>query len=196
MRQIEKERKKTMAHVKDIATKKMAGKNPGGTKKLNKEQKKQLERAQKQAFVLSSSGQIAATFDGTHKHIVIREDKLNEALKNMQQGLGFVVNPDQEVIEFSKKHQEVLTVMSKLDYEELGRDQFDSDEDYELHVKIVKRNADLFDDIDQFTFKFSEGMMKGKGYRKQIMEEYKEFREAHPEIEEVLKSKVVEAKVV
>ena len=181
-----------MPTMKEIAARRNVPK-----RKLNKEEKKQLDRALKQALKLSIDGQIAVMQDGNgHKHIMIREDKLNEAIQNVQKGLGFVTQPSKELLDYNKLHQEVLQVMSKLDYEELGRDQFDSDEDYDLHKKIVKRNQDLFDDIDQFTFEFSEGLMNGKNYRKNVVDNYKKFRESHPEIDEILKSRVVEAKVV
>lgn len=172
-------------------------KAPGVGKKLSKEQRKKLEKALKQALVLSSDGQIAVISDGRNNHIMMKETTLNEALQNVQKGMGFVVDPPKELKEFSEAHREVLTVMSKLNYERLSRDEFDSDEDYEAHLEIVEKNENLFNEIDSFTFSFSQGLMSSKNERKKVMEEYKEFREKHKDhIEAVLQSKVVESKVV
>lgn len=181
---------KIMANVKDISNKYKAGSSPGGARKTKGQIKKQFDKAMRQVMTIAEQEGMAIVGHNDKLYTIVRNDKVQEAVNNAVQMGRFQLNVPPDMKKFQESHQEVLAIMSKLDYEELGRDQFDTDEDFALHQKIVRRNADLFDDIDQFTFKFSSGYQKNKTARKEILDNYKEFRANHPEIEEILDSKV------
>ena len=58
--------------------------------------------------------------------------------------------------------------------------EFESDEDFEQHNKIMERNIEIYADLDELTFDFSDGMGRTKAHREKILQKYKKVLDKYP----------------
>lgn len=162
----------------------------GQTKKIAKSAKKQVVDGLKAGFKVAQDGLMGVFVADDNKYIIMSEEKVREALGNFQKTGSFQVNLPQELANFHDKHQELMQLMGSLQYEIKDRDQFETDEDHEVHVKMMERNSQIFDEIDQFSFAFSDAMSKDKHLRKKVLEEYEEVKAKYPILETILSGKL------
>ena len=118
----------------------------------NKEQKKGVTKALHDAFNLAISGQVAGIQHNGVQYLMLKQEVFQSIVQN---GGQMLLTDEQKA--FHQEYQILMHMMQSLDIE-------DPDE------------SELFDEIDQFSFDFSQNMNdpKGKAKRKAIVVEFKE----------------------
>lgn len=121
-----------------------------------KEDKKAVTKALHQTFKMAMEGQLAGINHNGIQYLMMRQDIFNEIIKSG----GRVLLTDEQK-NFSKHYQVLLQIMNVLNIED-------------------EHESNLFDEIDQFTFDFSQ-IMNNQGAvkeRKDVLEKFNNFIES------------------
>lgn len=122
-------------------------------KQQKKEDKKGLTKALHEAFKVAGQGQVAGiNHHGTH-YLLTRKDVFENIIQN---GGKMLLSPEQK--EFFQEYQVLLHIMESLD-------------------TSIPEESDLFTEVDQFTFDFSQHMNDPNGAKKrrEIKAQFKEL---------------------
>lgn len=122
-----------------------------------KDDKKAVTKALHQTFKVAMQGQIAGITHNGVPYLMVRQDVFNDIIKNG----GNLISTDEQKA-FHKEYQILMHMMQGLNIED-------------------PKESELFDEIDQFTFDFSENMnnQNGANKRKEILKEFKQTIESH-----------------
>lgn len=132
----------------------------GGVKsrQMSKETKKGVTKALHETFKMAMTGQVAGIMHNGVQYMMLRQDVFQGIIQN---GGQLLVNDEQR--EFHQNYQILMHMMQNLNIE-------------------VPEESELFDEIDQFSFDFSQNMNDPKGAkkRKEILKEFHETIAEHP----------------
>ena len=125
------------------------GANP---KQMGKEDKKGITKALHQSFKLAMQGQVAGIQHNGVQYMMLRQDVFQGIIQN---GGQMLLTDEQK--EFHKHYQILMHMMQNLNIED-------------------PEESEVFDEIDQFSFDFSQNMNDPKGgkKRREILAEFKE----------------------
>ena len=128
-----------------------------GKRQQGKENKKGVTKALHDTFNLAKTGQVGGIQHEGVQYLMLRQDVFQNIIQN---GGQMLVSEEQKA--FHKEYQVLLNMMQSLNIE-------DPDE------------SELFDEIDQFSFDFSQNMNdpKGKGKRLAVLKEFEETLEGN-----------------
>lgn len=132
-------------------------------KDQGKSGKKQTTKALFQALKLSSDCQIAGILHDGRKYVMLSEDKMNELIQN---GGRILSTPEQK--QFNAQYQVLLQLMANMDNE-------NEDEN------------DLFTELDQLTFDFSDAMNGTKETRKRVTQTFEDLINGNEKLIELYK---------
>ena len=130
----------------------------GKPRQMVKENKKAVTKALHDTFKMAIQGQVAGINHNGAQYLMMRQDIFQNIIQN---GGQLLVTEEQK--EFHQSYQVLLHMMENLNPED-------------------PIEAELHDEIDQFTFDFSDNMNnpKGEKRRKEILNEFKETVEEYP----------------
>ena len=128
-------------------------------KKQGKEDKKGITKALHQVFKMAMEGQVAGLNHGDTQYVMMRQDVLQQFVQN-----GGQVNMTPEQKLFRDEYQVLLHIMQKLD------------------DTLDEEVAELFTEIDSFTFDFSDAMNGNKKDQALVLKRYQEMLDKHPKL--------------
>lgn len=165
--------------------------NKGQARKQKKNDKRSLENGLKSIFNMANAGEIAQLNHNGQTFLMVKvKPPLQQIAHNGAPHILIPAVSSPEIEEYQTAYQKLLQTMGKLNYEQKGRDEFVSDEQFDKHVEIMNRNEDLFAILDEMTFEFSEGFGKTPQQRKTIISKFNKIFEDNPVLDVIASGKV------
>ncbi len=124
----------------------------GKPRQMVKENKKAVTKALHETFKMAMTGQVAGIQHNGVQYMMMRQDVLQGIIQN---GGQVIITDEQKV--FHQGHQILMHMMGNLNLED-------------------PTESEIYDDIDQFSFDFSQNMNDPKGEKKRV-EILKEFND-------------------
>ena len=127
-------------------------------RQMNKDGKKAITKALHDTFKMAMTGQVAGIQHNGVQYMMMRQDVMQGIIQN---GGQMLLTDEQK--EFHQNYQILMHMMQNLNIED-------------------PTESELFDEIDQFSFDFSQNMNDPKGAkkRKEILKEFHETIAEHP----------------
>lgn len=138
--------------MNDFVNKYKNAQGGGNPKQQNKDNKKAVTKALHDTFKMAMQGQVAGIQHNGVQYVMMKHEVFTQVI---QSGGKMLISDEQKV--FHQHYQILMHLMQGLNME-------------------VQEEADLFADIDQFTFDFSQHMNDPNGakQRREILKEFKE----------------------
>jgi hypothetical protein len=173
------------------------GKNKQGiNKRQAKMSAKDEVRQLKQAKKIADDGLIAQTTINGVTYVLLERSVMEQSLQNFQQTGRFEPKAPKELLHFIENHQNLMFLMNNMQYEWREQREDESEEDYNKFLEIIQRNSEIFAELDQFTFDFSDAMRKTALDRKNVLKEYKEVFDRYPVLNKILSGRRQDTPVV